>query len=57
MLDSFALLARQPIAHTGVERADGGTHVANTREIGHIRLVGHQSKGRINKHIYIELAV
>ena len=38
-------------------QADGGTHVANTREIGRIRVVGYQSKGRINKRIYIELAV
>jgi misacylated tRNA(Ala) deacylase len=38
-------------------QADGGTHVANTCEIGRIRVVGYQSKGRINKRIYIELAV
>ncbi len=36
-------------------QADGGTHVANTREVGHIRVVNYQSKGRINKRIYIEL--
>ena len=34
-------------------QADGGTHVANTREVGRIRVVGHQSKGRINKRLRI----
>ena len=32
-------------------QADGGTHVANTREVGRIRIVGHESKGRINKRL------
>ena len=36
-------------------QADGGTHVANTREVGVIRVVGHESKGRINKRIRIAL--
>ena len=36
-------------------QADGGTHVANTREVGRIRVVGHESKGRINKRLRIEL--
>jgi misacylated tRNA(Ala) deacylase len=36
-------------------QADGGTHVANTREIGRIRVTGYESKGRINKRIRIEL--
>lgn len=36
-------------------QADGGTHVANTREVGHIRIVDYKSKGGINKRIYIEL--
>ena len=36
-------------------QADGGTHVANTREVGMIRVVGHESKGRINKWIRISL--
>jgi misacylated tRNA(Ala) deacylase len=36
-------------------QADGGTHVANTREVGTIRVVGHESKGRINKWIRISL--
>jgi misacylated tRNA(Ala) deacylase len=37
-------------------QADGGTHVANTREVGGIRVIGYESKGRINKRIRIELA-
>jgi misacylated tRNA(Ala) deacylase len=36
-------------------QADGGTHVANTREVGPIRLTGYESKGRINKRIRIAL--
>jgi misacylated tRNA(Ala) deacylase len=36
-------------------QADGGTHVANTREVGTIRVTNYQSKGSINKRIYIEL--
>jgi misacylated tRNA(Ala) deacylase len=36
-------------------QADGGTHVANTREVGPIRVAGYESKGRINKRIRIEL--
>lgn len=36
-------------------QADGGTHVANTREVGLVRVVDYQSKGKINKRIYIEL--
>ena len=37
-------------------QADGGTHVANTSEVGRIRVTGYESKGRINKRIRIELA-
>ena len=37
-------------------QADGGTHVANTREVGPIRVTGYESKGRINKRIRIELS-
>ncbi|PZC51164.1 MAG: misacylated tRNA(Ala) deacylase [Chloroflexi bacterium] len=37
-------------------QADGGTHVANTTEVGLIRVVGHESKGRINKRLRIEIA-
>jgi len=36
-------------------QTDGGTHVANTREVGSIRVTGYESKGRINKRIRIEL--
>ncbi len=36
-------------------QADGGTHVANTREVGHIRIVGHESKGKGNKRLRIAL--
>ena len=36
-------------------QADGGTHVANTREIGSVRVTGYESKGRINKRIRIEV--
>jgi misacylated tRNA(Ala) deacylase len=36
-------------------QADGGTHVANTSEIGRIRVADYKSKGRINKRI--ELAI
>ena len=34
-------------------QADGGTHVADTSEVGRIRVVGHESKGRINKRLRI----
>jgi misacylated tRNA(Ala) deacylase len=37
-------------------QADGGTHVSNTREVGHIKVIGHESKGRINKRIRIAVA-
>jgi misacylated tRNA(Ala) deacylase len=36
-------------------QADGGTHVANTREVGTIRVVDYRSKGRINKRLQIAL--
>jgi misacylated tRNA(Ala) deacylase len=36
-------------------QADGGTHVHNTTEVGHIRVVDYKSKGKINKRIYVEL--
>ena len=32
-------------------QADGGTHVANTREVGRMEITGHKSKGRQNKRI------
>jgi len=37
-------------------QADGGTHVANTREVGTVRVAGYKSKGRINKRIELALA-
>ena len=41
---------------TGLDlQADGGTHVANTEEVGKIKVVGHESKGRINKRLRIVL--
>jgi len=36
-------------------QADGGTHVANTNEVGAVRVVGYKSKGRINKRINMEI--
>jgi misacylated tRNA(Ala) deacylase len=36
-------------------QADGGTHVANTSEVGTIKVVDYKSKGAINKRIYIEI--
>ena len=34
-------------------QADGGIHVRNTSEIGRIRVVKHESKGKINKRLRI----
>jgi misacylated tRNA(Ala) deacylase len=36
-------------------QADGGTHVANTADVGRIKIVDYKSKGRINKRLVIEL--
>jgi misacylated tRNA(Ala) deacylase len=36
-------------------QADGGTHVANTEEVGPLRIVDYKSKGRINKRLRVEL--
>lgn len=36
-------------------QADGGTHVANTREVGRIHITDYTSKGGINKRLYVEL--
>lgn len=36
-------------------QADGGTHVANTREVGAIKIARYKSKGGINKRLYVEL--
>ncbi|HPH94782.1 MAG TPA: alanyl-tRNA editing protein [Anaerolineaceae bacterium] len=37
-------------------QADGGTHVQNTLEVGHMRIVDYKSKGKINKRIYVEIS-
>jgi misacylated tRNA(Ala) deacylase len=38
----------------GLDRqADGGTHVAATAEIGRVRVVRAESKGRANKRVRI----
>ncbi len=36
-------------------QADGGTHVANTSEVGRIKVVDYKSKGAINKRLYIDV--
>jgi misacylated tRNA(Ala) deacylase len=36
-------------------QADGGTHVANTSEVGLIRVTDYKSKGKINKRIEVAL--
>lgn len=38
------------------KQADGGTHVASTTEVGAVRVVGTESKGKGNKRMRIELA-
>ena len=41
---------------TGLDvQADGGTHVSNTKEVGSIKVIGHESKGRINKRLRITI--
>ncbi len=42
---------------TGLDlQADGGTHVANSSEVGSVRVVDYKSKGAINKRIYMEIS-
>lgn len=36
-------------------QADGGTHVANTSEVGRIRVIDYKSKGKINKRIEVAI--
>jgi misacylated tRNA(Ala) deacylase len=36
-------------------QADGGTHVANTAEVGELQIVDYKSKGRINKRLVVGL--
>jgi misacylated tRNA(Ala) deacylase len=37
------------------QQADGGTHVADTREVGRVRVTKTENKGRINKRLEIAL--
>ena len=37
-------------------QADGGTHVANTSEVGKIAITKYKSKGGINKRLYVEIS-
>ena len=37
------------------EQADGGTHVASTKEIGRIKLISIENKGKSNRRIYFSL--
>jgi misacylated tRNA(Ala) deacylase len=37
-------------------QADGGTHVANTSEVGRLSIVKYKSKGRINKRLEIAVS-
>lgn len=37
------------------QQADGGTHVANTREVGRVRITGSENKGKGNKRLAIVL--
>ena len=37
-------------------QADGGTHVANTREVGRINVIGYENKGKINKRLRITVS-
>ncbi len=37
-------------------QADGGTHVANTSEVGNISITKYKSKGGINKRLYVEIS-
>jgi misacylated tRNA(Ala) deacylase len=36
-------------------QADGGTHVANTHEVGRIKVVDYKSKGKLNKRLEIAI--
>ena len=41
---------------TGIDKqADGGTHVASSGEVGRVRVVKTESKGKANKRIRIQL--
>ena len=50
------ILAVRTVEIVGLDlQADGGTHVANTREVERMRVADYKSKGAINKRIYIEV--
>lgn len=53
--ESIAVVRIVEIAGLDVQ-ADGGTHVANTREVGALSISDYQSKGRINKRLKVALA-
>ena len=53
MLDDFLFGEYTIRVDCDVVQADGGTHVVRTSEIGHVRVTGYESKGRINKRIRI----
>jgi misacylated tRNA(Ala) deacylase len=36
-------------------QADGGTHVKRTGEVGRVRIVGHKSKGKVNKRLRLAI--
>jgi misacylated tRNA(Ala) deacylase len=36
-------------------QADGGTHVRRTGEVGRLRIVGHESKGRTSKRLRLAI--
>jgi misacylated tRNA(Ala) deacylase len=36
-------------------QADGGTHVANTREVGPLKILDYKSKGRLNKRLMLAI--
>jgi misacylated tRNA(Ala) deacylase len=50
----------QVVRVVGIEgldlQADGGTHVANTDEVGEVAIPSYKSKGRINKRLEITLS-
>jgi len=37
------------------QQADGGTHVKNLREVGQIKFVKAENKGKNNRRVYFEL--
>jgi misacylated tRNA(Ala) deacylase len=37
------------------KQADGGTHIKNLREVGQIRLLKTENKGKNNRRIYFAL--